>query len=80
MGAAGGDSLVTTRRRGRPMTADTPLARAMIDRDMPRAELAKRSGVPVSTIRDLLAGRRPMLTTAQAVAKALGVRVETLWP
>ena len=71
----------TTRpRRGRPMTATTPLARAMQERDLTRAELAAKAGVAVSTVRDMLAGRRPLLTTAQRVARALGVSVAKLWP
>ena len=71
----------TTRpRRGRPMIATTPLARAMQERDLTRAELAAKAGVAVSTVRDMLAGRRPLLTTAQRVARALGVSVAKLWP
>ena len=70
----------TCPRRGRPMQSDTPLARLMLARNLTRAELAAKAGVAVSTVRDLLAGRRPLLTTAQAVARALGVSVSRLWP
>ena len=62
------------------MTATTPLARAMQERDLTRAELAAKAGVAVSTVRDMLAGRRPLLTTAQRVARVLGVSVSRLWP
>lgn len=43
-------------------------------------ELAARSGVPVSTLSDIERGAEPRVVTAICIARALGVRVETLWP
>lgn len=44
------------------------------------AELAERSGVPVSTISDIEHGREPRLMTAILIARALGKEVEQVWP
>ena len=44
------------------------------------AELAERSGVPISTIGDIELGAEPRVTTAIHIARALGVNVELLWP
>lgn len=43
-------------------------------------QLAERSGIPVSTINDIEHGAEPRVITAILLAKALGVRVEKLWP
>ena len=43
------------------------------------AELAARSGVPISTISDIEHGAEPRLITAMLIAQALGKRVEQLW-
>lgn len=44
------------------------------------AELAERSGVPVSTINDIEHGAEPRVVTAIYIARALKVSVERLWP
>ena len=44
------------------------------------AELAERSGVPISTISDIELGAEPRVTTAIRIARVLGVNVERLWP
>lgn len=44
------------------------------------AELAERSGVPVSTINDVEHGAEPRVVTAIYIARALKVSVERLWP
>lgn len=44
------------------------------------AQLAERSGVPVSTINDIERGAEPRVITAILLAKALKVSVEKLWP
>ena len=44
------------------------------------AELAERSGVPISTIGDIELGAEPRVITAIRIARVLGVNVELLWP
>lgn len=43
------------------------------------AQLAERSGVPLSTINDIEHGAEPRVLTAILIARALKVRVEMLW-
>lgn len=43
-------------------------------------ELAAASGVPVSTLADIEQGAEPRVYTAILLARALGVKVEQLWP
>lgn len=43
-------------------------------------QLAELSGIPVSTINDIERGAEPRVVTAILLAKALGSRVELLWP
>lgn len=43
------------------------------------AQLAERSGVPVSTINDVELGAEPRVVTAIHLARALGTSVEQLW-
>lgn len=44
------------------------------------AQLAKLSGVSISTISDIEHGAEPRVVTAICIAKALGVTAEQLWP
>lgn len=44
------------------------------------AQLGERSGVPVSTLHDIEQGAEPRVLTAIYIARALGIRVESLWP
>ena len=43
-------------------------------------QLAKESGVPVSTISEIERGREPKVRTAQLIAYALGKMIYELWP
>lgn len=63
----------TCPRRGRPMTATTPLAKHLRRAGITRAELAKRAGISLATVAALLAGRTPQLETARRIGKALDV-------
>ena len=47
---------------------------------MTLTELSKKSGVSDRTISDIERGAEPRVLTAIRIAKALGVRVELLWP
>ena len=46
---------------------------------MTLAQVAKICGVPISTLSDIERGTEPLVTTAQRIAKALGVSVDDLW-
>lgn len=57
----------------------TALAREMARARLSQAELAKRAGVPQSSVSTWLAGKRePSLAAFVAIADALGVKLDRL--
>jgi putative transcriptional regulator len=60
--------------------ARSPLAVHRFARGFTQGDLAKRAGVTRATVNYLENGRRPRLKTAQAIARALEVGVDELFP
>lgn len=60
-------------------TLGTNLRRAMAEKGMSQAALAKATGVPLMTINRMIRGEnRPLVVTVQKVAKALETSVDSL--
>lgn len=53
---------------------------AMIRKGISGAEIARQQGVDRSAVSHVLAGRSKSKRLRQAIAEALGLRVEALWP
>ena len=58
----------------------SPLALARFSRGFTQREFAQRVSVTRETISRLERGATPQLTTAQAIANALGLTVEAIFP
>ena len=63
------------------MAKENELRRILEARGTSQAWLARKTGLGVGTVNEIVQQKRaPTLENARKIAKALGVRVEEIWP
>lgn len=55
------------------------ILKRMIDREMTQTEIARKYGVSVAVINQVIAGKRQSKRLRRAIAKELGLRPSDIW-